>query len=81
MSRVSLESTEGIMDTVRLMLWGVLMAALPAESGTAQPRIASEEMPRTHLPSSYTGRVIAVMHLLPPSEMLGDQSQMNRCGC
>jgi hypothetical protein len=41
--------TEGKMATVRLMLWGVLMAALPVETGTAQPRIAPEEMPADSL--------------------------------
>ena len=33
------------MAAVRLMLWVILMSALSAESGTGQPRIASEEMP------------------------------------
>ena len=33
------------MATLRLILLGILMSALPAESGTGQPRIASEEMP------------------------------------
>ena len=37
------------MAAVRLMLWVILMSALSAESGTGQPRIASEEMPADSL--------------------------------